>query len=195
MARDESMLFDRGNYYVDGVTRADLEGQEVEIEDIDHSVTDAKTLRSGKRVRLRMVRNVTGSALAAKRVVKAYVGGTGSEFMGQVDDYATAATDPVMGVVDEWLGSTTVPDDALFWIVVRGPSKVTTGASGDTNIACGKYVIPTTGGKVVEQLTTAGSNASGDIDTAQANIQGRVGRLCAAVNATDTDVLCDVNLG
>lgn len=189
MARDESFPFDWNDYYTDNLERIDLEGKEVVVEDIDYSMADVKTLRSGRSRTLRCVRNVAGSAVLPKRVVKSYAGGTGVELLGQIDGYSTAGTDPVAGVVNEWLPAAGVPDDALFFIVVDGPAKCTTGASGDTNISAGTYVKPTTDGKVVDQVR---AEDDADIFT---EIQGRVGRAVAAVNAADTDFLVLVNLG
>lgn len=143
--------------YVDDVT-ADTsapithEGKEFYFEDKNWSgaaggvVPDRTNLLS----KCRIVRNSSGGVLTKKTFIKNKIDGTTSAAnIGRTAGVATAVTDALLGVVDEHL-SQTVPDGALFWAVVEGPTVVTTDSSGDTNIPAGQGVIPATSGTAVQ---------------------------------------------
>ncbi len=201
MARDENPPFPRGQvgtYYSDPATidttgGAQLEGTEWWFEDLDLSLSagvGTAPTRSGRKVKCRVVRNTSSAAMLPKRVVT-HKTTNKTTFAGQVGGYAaTVGTDPVAGVVDEFLPAAGAAVNDLFYIVVQGPSKVTTAGAGDTNMAAGVFVIPSTAGTVIEQDTTVAAGAA-----TFNQIQGRVGQTMEAVNAISTDVMIDVRLG
>jgi hypothetical protein len=159
------------------------------IEDINWAATSppgSKPRRSGRDVRVMAVRNVSGATLLPKRVAKMKVDGSSLEFLGQISGYATTVGE-LCYPIDEFLPSTGVLANDIFYLVVGGPATVTTGAAGDTNISIGSFVIPTTDGKVIDQDVTVAAGAA----TFNQN-QGAVGRAIQAVNAINTDFLIDV---
>jgi hypothetical protein len=131
---------------------------------------------------------VSGGVLLPKRVAKLNTGGaTAGAVAGQVSAYA--ALGDIGGVVDEFLPAAGVANNDLFWLVVEGPTKVTTDSGGDTNIPIGKGVVVggTGNGTVVEQDTTVAAGAA-----TFNQVNGRVGMALEAVNAITTDFLIDV---
>lgn len=188
--------FELGHTYFEGSTpdstaHTELEGKVWMFEDHDLSATNAttgsaKNHRTGRYRYMMIVRNASGSALAAKKALcKMKTDGSAKEFAGQVMGLAGTVGE-VCYPGDEWL-SGTVPANDLFWVCVGGPATVVTAGAGDTNIATGAYVIPDTGGVVVDQDVTV---AAGSATFAQ--IQGAVGRAILGVNGTATDILIDV---
>lgn len=192
MSRDNDGFFGRGQTYFGGGTAnatdgAHLLGQTRVFEDIDWGGTAGgmKTARTNRKVVCMAVRNTSGSTLLPKRVAKMKTDGSGYQYLSEVMGYATSAGE-VGYPIDEFLPAAGVVANDIFWVVVQGPAKVTTGASGDTNISIGAYVVPTTDGKVVDQVV-----AEDDADIFP-QIQGGVGRAVQAVNAINTDFLINV---
>lgn len=188
MARNENPPFELGHTYFEGSTpdataHTELEGKTWEFEDIDYSAAGgAKPCRTGFFRKMMIVRNLSGSTLTKKRIAKMKPDGTGYEYGGQVSGYADTVGQ--LGFpIDEFL-STTVPANDLFWVCVGGPAMCTTAAAGDTNIATGAMVIPSTDGKVIDQDVTVAAGAATFNQT-----QGAIGRALLAVNATDTNIL------
>ena len=171
---------------LDSAGGAHLEGKEWMFEDLDYANMEngVAKARSGKFVFCRLVRNASGGALVPKRFAQFKAdGATADIFGGQVSGYGDTVGQ-LGGVVDEFLPTAGAPANSLFWLVVEGPSKMTTAASGDTNISLGKGVIPSTDGKIVEQDVTVAAGAA-----TFNQIQGCIGRTAEAVNGTDTDVM------
>lgn len=158
------------------------EGREWIFDDKDYSNPGYATDRTNRFVTCRCVRNKTGGTLIQKRFVKFKTDGTTrGNYGGQVNGYG--ALGDAGGIVDEYLAAV-VPDNSLFYIVVEGPTLVTTDGSGDTNIACGVFVIPATNGTVVEQDRTVVTATN-----VYNQMQSALGRTMEAVNANSTDVL------
>lgn len=179
---------------------AQYEGQEFLVEDVDYSNGRVNGVRSGKRVTLRVVRNKTATAVLPKRVVKYKVDGSTSDvYGGQINGY-NEAVGFRGGVVDEFLPAAGVPVGYLHYIVVAGPTKLTSGASGDTTFAIDAIVVPTTDGKVVEadavSVAVAGTSEAqieAGILAAFNQITGFHARACEAVSAINTDFMAIVN--
>jgi hypothetical protein len=201
MSKMEAPPFERGEVftqYSDDQTEsatggAQYEGMEFEFEDKDYSgrigggVTPDRT---NSQVRVRICRNSSGGVLLGKTFAKNKVDGTDPvQNHGRVAGNATAVTDITMGIVDDHLGPNGVPDGALFYVVIKGPAKLTSGAAGDTNISVGDAVIPTTGGKGIGGVQTAAGNAAGDITAALALALNCRCRALTAVNAINTDFM------
>ncbi len=190
----EDLPFPLGGTYGDGATVAvtdgvQLEGKEYWVECRSPGggvggILDTVITEKPKKVRI--VRNVTGSAMLPKLIAKLQLDGTGMEYTSRVKDYADTVGQ-VGYPIDEFLPAAGVPNNDLFYIVVEGPAKVTTAAAGDTNISIGSMVIPSTGGKVIDQDITVAAGAA-----TFNQIQGAIGRAIQAVNAINTDFYIDV---
>lgn len=196
MARNETPPCDRGQVFttytddvgatVDATGASYLEGKTWIFEDIDWTniANGVKPYRSGKYVKCKLVRNASGGALLPKRFAKYKIdGATADIFGGQVSGYGDTVGQ-VGGVVDEFLPAAGAAANDLFWLVVSGPSLMTTAGSGDTNIPLGNMVIPSTSGTIIEQDTSVAAGAA-----TFNQIQGAIGRTCSAVNAISTDVM------
>jgi hypothetical protein len=132
-------------------------------------------VNSNRPVECICVKNVSSAALLPGQVAKfklaptANVGHSG--IIGEVDGLA-AASDRLIGVVDEYLPTAGVPIGEVFWLVVRGPStaRKTTGTA-------------VSAGDVLSTTATAGSIATGTTnqqlgfalaDAASASTTGRI---------------------
>ena len=191
--KTEDLPFPLGQTYSQGVGTpaatdgADLEGKEYWVESIApaNAGETVKQYLTGRPKKVRIVRNESGGTLAGKLLAKMKTDGSAKEFMSQVMGLAGTVGEHCYPI-DEFLVST-VPNHDLFYIVIEGPAKVTTAGAGDTNIAVGNYVIPSTSGTVIDQDTTV---AAGSATFNQ--IQGAVGRCVTAVNGTATDFYIEV---
>jgi len=206
MARNEDPPFARGQTFYNGATiittdlgGQNLEGKEWEFEDIDLSQTGAKPARTNRTVRCRCVRNVSGISLLPKRIVTYQSAGTDGRYdVGRVDGYSTTVAARAAGVVDEWLSSTGVVNNDLFWIVVSGPTKVLTDLAGGANnvVSIGGLVTALTA--ATSQATTAGRVQPQDLTGATAllgnQIQNVIGKALSAVTTANTnaDLLVDM---
>lgn len=193
MARQENPPFPRGGvgthysdpYTIDTTDGSWKEGLEWVFEDKDFSnaVDGVIPDRTYSFVTCRIVRNASGSALLPKRFAKFKTDGTAAQYLGQVSGYGDTVGQ-IGGVVDEFLPAAGAAANDLFWLVVEGVTNMTTASSGDTNMALGAMVIPSTSGTIIEQDTTVAAGAA-----TFNQIQGAIGHVCQAVNATATDVL------
>lgn len=199
MAIKESLPFQRGQTFYgatpsDTTAHKDLEGREYVIIDDDQSGGNSGGVggnRTGREVRLRIVRNLSGGALLPKRIAKMKTDGSAYEYSGQVSGYADTVGQKGFPI-DEYLPAAGVSSYDLFYVVVKGPAMCTTGASGDTNIATGNFVIPTTDGKVIDQDLTAADGQDTTFASLFNQMQGAIGRAILGVNATSANILIDV---
>jgi hypothetical protein len=207
MARDDPPPFGRGETFYNGATidPANLGGSQWEgktwvFEDVDYTpgTAGAKPSRSGRYVKCMAVRNVSGIALLAKRLVTLQTAGTdGRFFLGRVDGYATLTAAQAYPV-DEFLPAAGVPNNDMFWIVVDGPAKVLTDLAGAaTNVfAVGGAIVALTA--ATSQATTAGRVAPQDLTGATSilgnQIQNKIGYALSArtTGNTNADLLIDV---
>lgn len=195
MADSMSLPFLRGTTYfnggtVDATSGDHLEGQEYVIKD------DAATGRgngTGMPVTLRVVRwtGTFGNCLP-KRVVKYST--TAGEWGKKVTGYANASAEDYAGVADDQLPAAGVPLNDLFYIVVKGPTKVCRDFGTGTSFTVGARVVAmttaassggTTAGRIVNQVLT------GATDVLAGQVQNAVGVCLSAVttSATTTDPL------
>lgn len=199
MARNENPPFQRGQTWQMGNTPAvtdamNLVGKTWLFEDLDYNASmatsgSAKPARTNRYVKCMIVRNTSGGALLPKLIAKMKTDGSGKEFCAEIMGYATTVGE--LGFpIDEFLPAAGVPANALCWVVVGGPATVTSAAAGDTTIGIGERVIPTTGGKVVEQDDTVAAGAA-----TFAQVNGVIGIAITAVAAINTDFLIDVTSG
>lgn len=195
MARDDAPPFGRGETFY-GISPSPTidsthlggeqhKGKTWVFEDLNYSSPHAGT-RTGRMVVCRCMRNVSGISLLPSRLVSAVVGDA-----GKCDGYTTTTAAPAAGVVDEWLPSSGVPNNDLFWCVIEGPSLVLSDLAGGVNnsIALDQVVVALTA--ATSQATTAGRVAiqdlSGATTTLGNNIQNAIGRALTALTTGQTN--------
>jgi hypothetical protein len=190
MSRDQHPPFERGSTYSNGepidandLGGLNLEGKEFEFEDDVHG--------TGHRVRVRVVRNVSGGRLKPKKLVKFAAGAYGR----RVDGYTTAVASHGFPA-DELLPPQGVAPNDLFYIVVGGPAVVRSTATGTPTVASGGKVVA--GAAANQEAADAGTIVAQDLTGATAtlgnNLQNAIGRAVGALAAGDTskDVLIGV---
>jgi hypothetical protein len=137
-------------------------------------------LLSNRPVECIAVKNVSGGALLPGQVVKFKAAATSGQFsggiLGEVDATATTANalpaaNGLVGVVDEYLPSAGVPNNEVFWLVVRGPATV---VKSSTSVSAGAaYGTSTTAGEAAAH--TAGTTSLvGYAITTSATTTGRL---------------------
>lgn len=174
---------------------ADYLGREKWFEDLTQNSARLWSARSHRHVRCRFVKNSSGISLLPKRLVRFKVGTNQTE----VDGYTHAKGQGQWGVVDEHLPADGVRNGDSFWVVMEGPSLVTThnvGTAGSLVIAQGDMVIAATAA-TSQSATTAGKvelEAFADA-TAAATVRSQaVGVAMSAMTTgnTDSPLLVDV---
>lgn len=192
-------------------TMADqLEGREYEVLDWNRSANPA-TLRSHRKVRLRVVRNMSGVALLPKQLV-VLARDAAANISGASATAGVSGITQVVGVqrlpniksyaVDEWLPAAGVPDKDLFYIVLSGPAVIKTrNTDYSADIAVGD-IIPgaataatsaatnglSTGGKADAPLSLANT------DLTASHLINVLGRALSTrlTTATNSDLLVEV---
>lgn len=197
MAQWEQLPFPRGQTFYQnaaaGPNLTDTSG--LTLEGTVWVVGDADSLPIGPgtpqpaynqgQIWLAVVRNTSGIALQAKRLVKFQA----TFFRRRVDGYAFTTTQPCFPVDDQY-GSQTIANNDLFYIVVKGPCLVQTSLNGDaTNVLNeGDIVVNTTAAS--SQATSAGRIALRDFSAATTlQLQGifdSVGRAMTARTTANT---------
>lgn len=111
-------------------TSTALEGLTKEFPDIDHSAGSAGkafALRSNRLITCILVRNVSGVTLQPGMAVAWATGYRGK----RVDAYTNTDAQEAAGIVDDAIRvATGVPDDDLFWLIVKGPANVYSPVAG-----------------------------------------------------------------
>lgn len=197
MFKTDQLPFERGQTASTGLAAVDatildnLEGREYVVEDVNPNTGDYRT---GRLVRLRLVRNKAPFALLPKRAVKFSL--VAGKYGNQVIGYNTALAEHVV-LVDEYLPATGVAVDDLFYVVIEGPGLALTALEADaTNVitvglklvvAAGATSGATTAGRLIPQDLTGATALLGN------QIQNAVGRALTAKTTTQTssDVLVD----
>lgn len=190
-----SLPFPRGSTYFstpEASTHQDLLGKTYVIEDENFAnVGTFVANRTGRYVKVMIVRNSSGGALLPKRLAKMKTDGTAYEYVGEVSGYADTVGQRGYPI-DEFLPAAGVAANDLFYVVVGGIATCTTAASGDTNISTGSFVLPATDGKVVDQDLTVSDGQDTTFAALFNSIQGTIGRCVLGVNAANSDILIDV---
>jgi hypothetical protein len=125
-------------------------------------------------------------ALLPKKMVKFVDGSTSA-----VDAYTRLDNAVVAGVVDEYLPSTGVADDDVFWITVDGPTEVSLGASSAAAINTDLVALTQTTAAATDGAT--GGRAQTASVTTVAQLLGYVGRAMSA-GAAGADILVHTSL-
>ena len=158
--------------------------------------TGVDTPRSGKQVVMKLVRNVSGVALEAKRIVK-YKSGTSRT---HVDGYCNADHENVAGAVDEFVPTAGVPNNHLFLVAVRGPALIKTSLAGNAQNVISDGDIMTALTAATSQATTAGRvqsfAATSNMTNAVSAAINRIGRALSAKTTANTnaDLLVDLEI-
>lgn len=179
MSRDNDQMFDRGQTYYgpdrtidsNNLLGVSLEGQEKTFEDLDYATTGGSAVpaaRSARKVVCRLVRNDSGITLYAKQLVNLNAAGT------KVTGLATLDSSDAFPV-DEFVPSSGVRANDLFWIVVEGPAMCLTPYAG----AGFNGVDIAVGAKLHSVTSTAGTTAAGTTSAA-----GRVTNFVAVAATT-----------
>jgi hypothetical protein len=213
MPKYESLPFARGEYQTDdsanlvnpSLSLGAQVGRTYEIEDVDwNAVGGAKPQRSGKIIKLRLVKNTGTAAILPKRLTKYDL--TAGNFGSCVIAHTNVTAEDWAGVADEFLPSTGVPANGYFYIVTEGPSMMTTpvaGADFNGDIAVGNPLVAataaastgTTAGRPQNRNITA-STQTGDYTSVVNNAANQLGRALSAATTgnTNTDILVDVGM-
>lgn len=201
MARDENPPFGRGETWYNGATpdSTDLTGSDAVIgrewvfEDRDPT---SLTLRSNRPVRVRAIRNVSGAARSAKRLVTFST--TTGLYGNSIDGYCTTTAQEAYPL-DEYISSSTgLVDDDVGYVVIDGPAMCMVGltAGSTTNFSVGDWLVSQTA--ATSQAATAGYGEQFDLDAATAplanQVLNRIGRALTAKTTANTgaDVLVDI---
>lgn len=193
--------FARGETYNNGGTidtdnlgGVNLEGKEYLFE-VNAPDDPAGSDPSGRLVKCRVVRNVSGQALKGGRLA---VFKAADPYETQVDGYTFAVGDRPAGVIDEFLPPAGVPNNDLFYLVIEGPTKVTQAHTSNSNLAIGTRLVPTAGGAASKTDDLGGRVLAQDLTGATAvlanNIQNRIGYAGEANNTVDALVKAVVHL-
>lgn len=195
MGRLESLPFDRGTTFYGlgntpdlslGAGGINIEGREY-LAEVQNRPLGSKNDTSGRFVRLRVVRNRSAINLLPKRLVRDAVGtpAAGYPLHTGTDGYVWQATDPILGVVDEYLPSAGVKPGDLFYVVIDGPTSFISVTTGTPSIAAGAILAAATGTSAVSAdagfVTTMNLSS-----TTTAQLITRVGRAEANLAATVT---------
>lgn len=188
MSRDNETPFGRGETLYNGGTidLNNLDGVQYEgmvkvFEDVLYSALGLKTNRpsghQGKKVACRIVRNLSGVTLYAKRLVQIDPANP-----GRVTGYQNGAFKEAFPV-DEFIPAAGVPNGDLFYIVIGGPAIVATPMTGaefiSASIAAGA-------------LIGAGTSNAGSTQAGTTGVPGRgVGQAAGLASSTNlgTDLL------
>jgi hypothetical protein len=181
MARDEAPPFERGATYYNGETidsnnlgGVNLEGREYTFDDPDGT---------GHKIVCRIVRNASGGALLPKRLAKF----KSTHFGRRVDGY-TVTTGAKGYPIDEYLPAAGVPNNDLFYIVVEGPARVVSTATGTPTVAIGGHVCAITAAN--QTASDAGLVVAQDLTGATAllaaQVQNAVGPALEALTSAQT---------
>lgn len=108
-------------------------------------------IRTNRRKVCVAVKNTSAAALLPKRVVRFNL--SAGKLFSEVDGYSAVTNEERVGVVDEWLPTSGVAVNDIFWVTVDGPTEVAHALSG-TNIAAGDRLAAITA--ATSGATTAG---------------------------------------
>lgn len=142
-------------------------------------------VRSNRRKVCVAVKNVSTVALAPKRLVTFNT--SAGKLFSEVNGYSAVTNEERVGVVDEYLPSSGVAVNDIFWVTVDGPTEIAHALSG-TNIAAGDRLAAitaaattsTTAGRVTPSGLTEGTANPGN------NGRGVIGYALSAATSANT---------
>lgn len=152
-------------------------------------IRGAKKRVVGRSVKAVLLRNTSGATLLGKRLVKLDAT-AGYALLQNATGYATDLNEINVAAIDQYLGTTGVADDDIFWGIISGPTVVRLqgAANAGGTLAVGAKLVSGTG-------STSGNSTSGGI---AANTTPRVDTIVAtalsAMNSASTGQDCLVNM-
>lgn len=207
MARDDAPPFARGetwygllpNPAIDATDNTTLggvnyEGREYVFEansQAEGQANPATQEDTGRAVRVRVVRNVSGIALKPGRIAHYKATAPGET---RVDGYTFAVGDRPAGIVDEFLPAAGVPNNDLFYLVVDGPTKVKQLSASAAILVIGSVLVPGAG-------TSATNDDAGRVDLQSlagattvlgANLQNALGYADVASNSVEDALIAAI---
>lgn len=132
-------------------------------------------VRSGRLKKCIAVRNLSGQTLKAKRAV-AFSSGSYTAVSG----YTRLTNDQVAGVVDEFLPSTGVVANDVFWVTVDGPTDLIVSGQVAVNDAIAAVTAHTT--NATDSAGTGGYGATVSVTVAPQ--RGYIGRVTSGTTGT-----------
>jgi hypothetical protein len=200
MARDEAPPWSRGETFYNGTVKDPVFTDplnycgreyvfEVNAQDVDTGYPATQD-NSGRPIRVKVAQNTSGQNLLPGRIARfAKV----APLECSVDGYAWEATDDIAGVIDEFLPAAGVPTGDFFYLIVDGPTMVTTAHTGSIAIAIGdRLEVSDTGSAQTD--VNAGRVASFAGTPAVGDELQLVGRAEGAVTTVDTLFPCVVHI-
>ncbi len=162
--QNHSLPFPRGTTYGDNVITMtatiarDHEGRVYEVPDSVHN--------TGRKVKLRVVRNLTGAAMTVARNFCEFSVGTQLDFGRKISGYGASVSQ--QGAIakpldDAYTVGMTIPNLDLFYVVEHGPATVLT-ETVVCNLAAGDAVTCDANGRVNGAAAAAGQYVVGTAD-------------------------------
>ncbi len=192
--RGQTLLSGAGRTLSSSGQASKLEGLAKWFADRDSTATRLNALRSQKRVLMMLVRNASGIALASKAVVTWASGYRNKRVAG----YCTLDHQEIAGVVDEFIGSSGVPANDLFWLAVKGPALVRKSNAADATCLINAGDILTSLTAATSQAATAGRiqpfGTTTNVTNAVSIILNRIGRALSASTTAQTGGSATPNL-
>lgn len=152
---------------------------------------DARDSATGRKVRVRAVKNASGITLYGKQPVTLIPNGT------EINGYARLPTDRFVGL-DDGLDSNGVVANDVCYVVVKGPCLLKTAAANLISIVAGdKIVAATAANSTAAGTTAAGINkigAPGDATSAITLNDGVQARAVTAATTNNTETAIRVNI-
>lgn len=190
---DGDLPFPRGKTFFgsgtpDTTSGANLEGREFWVQDKLHG--------TGKRVRLKIVRNKAAAALESKRLVLF----TADANCGRhVDGYCRLTAGLRAGVVDDAYGTKTIAVNDLFYIVTEGAVECLPDLAAGANNLIPANTILVALTAATSGATTAGRIAPQDLTGATAllaeQVQNAIGRAITARTTANTTLSVLIEMG
>lgn len=191
--KEAPLPFELGTYDTTGAF-AHLLGREYVVE-YRGKTAPTSPAPGGRLRKVKLCFNNSGATLLPQRLVQPQL--TAGAYGYNVAGYSRLTAERVIGGIDEFLPSAGVPDQAYFWVVVKGPAKLLMPLSQVADIAVGDALVAITA--ATTGATTAGRVASQDLTGATAllaqQVQNLVGYALSAVSSsstTNTPILVDL---
>ena len=143
-------------------------------------------VRTNRRKVCVAVKNVSTVALAPKRVVTFNT--AAGKLFSEVNGYAAVTNEERIGVVDEWLPSSGVAVNDIFWVTVDGPTEVSAALSG-TDIAAGGRLACIT---AAATTSTTGGRVTPSAYAGATDMLGVIGYALSAGATTGSTPLCHI---
>ena len=149
-------------------------------------VRGGKKRNVGRQIKVVALRNVSGATLYGKRLAQLY-DSAGYNLLKEVDGYTITSAQMNCVIIDEFISSTGVADDDIFWGVLEGPVtvKMQTTAAAASVVSVGSKVVAGTG------AGTSGNSTAGGVGlSASPGVATIVGTALSGRTTADTGADC-----